>query len=102
MAQYTQTIDEKAKNKKDANSTLVQILGSSWDAQLGSRDFTAVLVDHFIDQLRGKIPDIDTKPRVRSKLRVALRKAREVLSANKEVPVNIPNLDGDFDFESME
>lgn len=98
MAHYFQSTDEKAK--KDANATVTQILGSSWDAELGGRDFTNVLVNHYVEQLRSQIPNIDDKPRVRTKLRSALRKARETLSANKEVQVSIPNLDGDFDFES--
>lgn len=99
MAQYYTIVEEKGKRKE--NVTVTQILGSAWDSELGGRDFTAALVDHFVEELRSKIPDIDEKPRIRAKLRAQLRKARETLSANKEAFVTIPNLDGDFDFESM-
>eukprot|EP01126_Amoeba_proteus_P001895 TRINITY_DN10588_c0_g1_i7.p1 TRINITY_DN10588_c0_g1~~TRINITY_DN10588_c0_g1_i7.p1 ORF type:complete len:888 (-),score=230.68 TRINITY_DN10588_c0_g1_i7:145-2808(-) len=94
-AQYTPDFDEKRKQ----NVTQVQILGSTW-SQVGGRDFTRVLVDYWIKSLRTKISDIDTKPRVWSKLWTQMRKTREVLSANKETSFLIPNLDGDFDFSA--
>lgn len=93
LGQYTPSTE------KGKNVTQFQVLASTWE-MIGGRDFTHAMIKHLINtKLRSKIEDVDSKPRVYSKLHTALTKVKETLSVNNHVDFSVPNLDGGFDFD---
>lgn len=83
------------------NKGKMKVLGHAYDRALGGRDFDDCLVDHFAEEFKEKYKiDVKSNPRATFRLREAMAKAKKVLSANAETPVNIECLMDDTDVRS--
>eukprot|EP00191_Tetraselmis_sp_GSL018_P000225 CAMPEP_0177610198 /NCGR_PEP_ID=MMETSP0419_2-20121207/19625_1 /TAXON_ID=582737 /ORGANISM="Tetraselmis sp., Strain GSL018" /LENGTH=935 /DNA_ID=CAMNT_0019105435 /DNA_START=222 /DNA_END=3029 /DNA_ORIENTATION=- len=78
-----------------------EVLDVAWDHELGSADLDLVLTEHFAAEFEEKHGhNIRSHPKVISKLRKAVRKTKEILSANKLAPVHCEELYDGIDFSS--
>jgi len=83
------------------NKGKMKILGHAYDKYLGGRDFDAVLSNHFAAEFKEKFKiDVSENGRAQFRLTEALSKAKKVLSANAETPINIECLMNDTDVRS--
>ncbi|KAG9294562.1 hypothetical protein G9A89_008673 [Geosiphon pyriformis] len=72
------------------------------DRNFGGRNFDQVLVDHFAEIFKEKYnTDIKSNPKALFRLRVGCERAKKVLSANSQAPLNVENVMNDIDFNSM-
>ena len=79
----------------------MKVLGHAYDAKLGGRDFDDCLVKYFAEEFKEKYKiDVMSKPRALFRLKEAMSKAKKVLSANAETPINIECLMDDVDVRS--
>lgn len=78
-----------------------RVIGKAWDTQLGGRWFDKALVEYCCDVFNrdkgSKLPadakgDIRNVPSAMVKIRKNVAKAKEILSANEEYPVNFESL----------
>lgn len=80
----------------------LKILSTGFDRNLGGRNVDEVLFDHFCDEFKEtKKIDIRTNPRACLRLKTALEKMKQILTANPEAPLNIECLMDDVDVHSM-
>lgn len=94
LFKFTGVLDKKNKAVGGA-----QLLAQAWDDTLGGRSFDQKIVEHFLKEISAKGHKLDGRGLV--KLQRAVKKAKEVLSANKESHVSIESLTSDFDFRSV-
>ena len=86
-------ISEKAKKK----TPYIEILGESYERDLGSKDLDLVLFNILADKFNA-LKEREGKPDVRTNMRASKRllkevvKIKEVLSANKQASVKVPEL----------
>lgn len=82
-----------ALTKKD-----LRVLASSYDPNLGGRNFDDILVEHFSSEFQQKFKiDVRSNPRALLRVRTACEKLKKVLSANPEAPISIESLMNDVD-----
>ena len=80
----------------------LKILSTGFDRNFGGRNVDEVLFDHFCDEFKEtKKIDIRTNPRACLRLKTALEKIKQILTANPEAPLNIECLMDDVDVHSM-
>ncbi|KAI9167244.1 putative heat shock protein Hsp88 [Paramyrothecium foliicola] len=92
---YTCSIVEFKKGELAVKST-------AWDRNFGGRDFDKALVDHLAKEFKGKHKvDIYTHGRAMARTIAAAEKAKKILSANQQAPVNIESLMNDVDASAM-
>lgn len=92
---YTCSIVEFKKGELAVKST-------AWDRNFGGRDFDKALVDHLAKEFKGKKGvDIYTHGRAMARTIAAAEKAKKILSANQQAPVNIESLMNDVDVSAM-
>jgi heat shock protein 4 len=92
---YTCSIVEYKKGELAVKST-------AWDRNFGGRDFDKALVDHLAKEFKGKKGvDIYTHGRAMARTIAAAEKAKKILSANQQAPVNIESLMNDVDVSAM-
>eukprot|EP01122_Echinamoeba_exundans_P006651 TRINITY_DN1917_c0_g1_i2.p1 TRINITY_DN1917_c0_g1~~TRINITY_DN1917_c0_g1_i2.p1 ORF type:complete len:688 (-),score=208.90 TRINITY_DN1917_c0_g1_i2:23-2086(-) len=94
LFKFTGVLDKKNKPVGGA-----QLLAQAWDDTLGGRSFDQKIVEHFLKEIEAKGHRLDGRGLV--KLQRAVKKAKEVLSANKESHVSVESLTADFDFRSV-
>jgi hypoxia up-regulated 1 len=94
LFKFTGVLDKKNKPVGGA-----QLLAQAWDDNLGGRSFDQKIVEHFLKEIEAKGHRLDGRGLV--KLQRAVKKAKEVLSANKESHVSVESLTSDFDFRSV-
>lgn len=75
-----------ARNRTVGSATLI---AQEYDESLGGRDFDVALMSLLMEQLSIKHPHMTFDPKVQLKLQQAARRAKEILSANKEVHVHV-------------
>ncbi|GAQ90029.1 hypothetical protein KFL_005910055 [Klebsormidium nitens] len=78
-------------------------LGVRWDPDLGGQAMEARLAEHFADEFNQQVgggTDVRASPKAMAKLLKAVRKTKEVLSANSEAPISVESLLDDHDFRS--
>lgn len=98
---------EEDRNGTKGSSSMgsMRILSSVADARLGGNFLDVQLMTHFIDQFAASAPgvsadDIWNDPRAVAKLRKEVRRMREVLSANEEMPFIVEAAYKDMDLRS--
>lgn len=78
------------------------VKGTAFDRNLGGRNFDKALVDHLHKEFLGKFKiDITTNPKAMTRVLAAAEKAKKILSANQQAPVNIESLMNDIDVRAM-
>jgi len=78
------------------------VKGTAFDRNLGGRNFDKALVDHLHKEFLGKFKlDITTNPKAMTRVLAAAEKAKKILSANQQAPVNIESLMNDVDVRAM-
>lgn len=78
------------------------VKGSAYDRHMGGRNFDKALVDHLAKEFLGKYKiDITTNPKALSRVWAAAEKAKKILSANQQAPLNIESLMNDIDVSAM-
>ncbi|KAK4450702.1 heat shock protein 70 family [Podospora aff. communis PSN243] len=78
------------------------VKGTAFDRNLGGRNFDKALVDHLHKEFLGKFKvDITTNPKALTRVHAAAEKAKKILSANQQAPVNIESLMNDVDVRAM-
>eukprot|EP00193_Tetraselmis_chui_P004076 CAMPEP_0177768970 /NCGR_PEP_ID=MMETSP0491_2-20121128/10035_1 /TAXON_ID=63592 /ORGANISM="Tetraselmis chuii, Strain PLY429" /LENGTH=991 /DNA_ID=CAMNT_0019285873 /DNA_START=172 /DNA_END=3147 /DNA_ORIENTATION=- len=78
-----------------------EILDVAWDNTLGGSSLDVLLMEHFATEFEEKHGlSIREHPKVMSKLRKAVKKTKEVLSANKGAPIYSEELHEGIDFSS--
>ncbi|KAK0619883.1 heat shock protein 70 family [Immersiella caudata] len=78
------------------------VKGTAFDRNLGGRNFDKALVDHLHKEFLGKFKvDITTNPKAMTRVQAAAEKAKKILSANQQAPVNIESLMNDIDVRAM-
>mmetsp|Transcript_4268 Transcript_4268/g.9480 ORF Transcript_4268/g.9480 Transcript_4268/m.9480 type:complete len:962 (+) Transcript_4268:139-3024(+) len=78
----------------------LQVLAKTWDNTLGGLAWDQALVDHMVEEFNKSwqkasgddSKDIRTVQRPMTKMRIAANKAKHVLSANTEYPINMDSL----------
>lgn len=92
---YTCSIVEFRKGELSVKAT-------AWDRNFGGRDFDKAVVDNLAKQFKEKFnADIYTHPRAMARTIAAAEKAKKVLSANQQAPVNIESLMNDIDVSAL-
>jgi heat shock protein 4 len=92
---YTCSVVEFKKGELSVKST-------AWDRNFGGRDFDKALVDHLAKEFKAKKGvDIFTHGRAMARTIAAAEKAKKILSANQQAPVNIESLMNDVDVSAM-
>ena len=80
----------------------LKILSTGFDRNLGGRNIDEVLFNHFCDEFKAtKKIDVRSNPRAALRLKSALEKVKQILTANPEAPLNIECLMDDVDVHSM-
>ncbi|KAK0643482.1 heat shock protein 70 family [Cercophora newfieldiana] len=80
----------------------LSVKGTAFDRNLGGRNFDKALVDHLHKEFLGKFKiDITTNPKAMTRVLAAAEKAKKILSANQQAPVNIESLMNDVDVRAM-
>eukprot|EP01026_Neomeris_dumetosa_P018796 TRINITY_DN1741_c0_g1_i4.p1 TRINITY_DN1741_c0_g1~~TRINITY_DN1741_c0_g1_i4.p1 ORF type:complete len:857 (-),score=177.71 TRINITY_DN1741_c0_g1_i4:190-2739(-) len=78
----------------------LEVKSHAWDANLGGRDFDAILFDHFSKQFQQKYGlDVRESPKASLRLRVGCEKVKKILSGITEAQQMIESLMDDRDFE---
>jgi len=78
------------------------VKGTAFDRNLGGRNFDKSLVDHLHKEFLNKFKiDITTNPKAMTRVLAAAEKAKKILSANLQAPVNIESLMNDVDVRAM-
>ena len=78
------------------------MLSHAWDRALGGRSFDRMLMNHFIEEFKGKYKiDVNTNARAKARLELACEKCKIVLSANSQAPLNVESLMEDKDVSGM-
>ncbi|GMH32381.1 hypothetical protein BSKO_00215 [Bryopsis sp. KO-2023] len=94
------SFETKEKGKVKSVSQF-QIKDATWDEELGGDDLDWLLVEHFATEFKEKHKmDVKESPKAIAKLKLAVRKTKEVLSANAHSPIYIESLHKDIDFSS--
>ncbi|GMH40456.1 hypothetical protein BSKO_08360 [Bryopsis sp. KO-2023] len=79
----------------------LRMLSSAWDRDLGGRDFTEVLFEHFAKEFYEKTKmDAYASPKASFRLRTNCEKTKKILSANMQAMINVECLMEDTDFSS--
>jgi heat shock protein 4 len=74
----------------------------AFDRHLGGRDFDQVLVDHFVEEFKGKYKmDISQNAKALFRLRMACERVKKILSANLQAPISVECLMNDKDVSGM-
>lgn len=82
--------------------TGLKILSTGFDRNLGGRNIDEVLFNHFCEEFKAtKKIDVRSNPRAALRLKSALEKVKQILTANPEAPLNIECLMDDVDVHSM-
>jgi len=80
----------------------LSVKGTAFDRNLGGRNFDKALVDHLHKEFLGKFKiDITTNGKAMTRVLAAAEKAKKILSANQQAPVNIESLMNDVDVRAM-
>ena len=88
---------------------LLQVRSVCWDADLGGQALESRLVEHFADEFNRQINEAAQSPaqqgvdvrqssKAMAKLRKAVKRTKEILSANTEAPIAVESLLHDVDF----
>lgn len=78
------------------------VLSNAWDRDLGGRTFDNALFDHYVAEFNAKYKvDIASNPRAALRLRVALEKAKRILTTNPEAALNVECLINDIDVSAV-
>ncbi|KAI9138626.1 heat shock protein 70 family [Paraphysoderma sedebokerense] len=78
------------------------VKGAAYDAFFGGRDFDKLLVDSCCDEFKSKYNlDIASHPKALFRLYAAVEKAKKVLSANQQAPLNIEAIMNDRDVSTV-
>ena len=90
-------------HKKNKTVPLIQTIGHGWDETLGGREFDLRVAKFFgrLAEIRmgGEEGKVLGNKRTMQRLLREAKKAKEVLSANQEAYISIPDLVPDFDFQ---
>lgn len=90
----------KERGKKITVSQF-EVKDVAWNDNLGGDALDWVLVDHFAQEFEDKHKQsLKDSPRAYAKLKDAVRKTKEMLSANAQAPLFIDGLHNDIDFAS--
>jgi hypoxia up-regulated 1 len=96
----------QTKNNKTVEvSKTLNVLGETWDKDLGGNGFNFNLVRHLMKKF-DELPERKDKPSVMNDYKVAERilpgavRYKEILSANKEVPVSILSVDSGMNLKT--
>ena len=77
------------------------VLSNAWDRELGGRSFENALFDHFVAEFDAKHKlDIKSNPRASFRLRLAVEKAKKILTTNPEASLSVECLMNDVDVNS--
>jgi molecular chaperone DnaK (HSP70) len=78
------------------------MIATTYDSNLGGRDFDKVLMDHFHQEIKAKYNmDAYSSNRARLRLRAECEKLKKLMSSNaSQIPFNIECLMNDRDFSS--
>jgi heat shock protein 4 len=80
----------------------LEVKSTACDAYMGGRDLDQLLVNHFVEEFKGKYKfDLNQFPKPLFRLRAAIEKLKKVLSANSQGVLNIEALHDDRDVSSM-
>ncbi|TPX30588.1 hypothetical protein SmJEL517_g05873 [Synchytrium microbalum] len=78
------------------------VKAAAYDRNLGGRNFDEVLVEHFIEEFKGKYKiDIGSNAKARYRLRAACEKVKKVLSANSMTQLAVECIMDDKDVQSV-
>ncbi|KAL7570461.1 hypothetical protein ACA910_004247 [Epithemia clementina (nom. ined.)] len=96
--------DHKSGFGKPKPTPALQVLAKAWDAKLGGLEWDHALVEHMADEFNkiwrqksgNSKNDIRTEKRPMTKIRLAANKAKHVLSANNEYPLQLDALHEDI------
>ena len=108
---YTQTslvqfISEEvpAANSKTVTVTKMKVLAEAWDRELGGRNFNYNLIRYLMKrfddhpQRKGKVSVLNN-PKIAEKILAEAIKVKEILSANKEVKVQVLTLEDNLNLQ---
>ena len=77
----------------------MEVLAHAWDRSLGGRDLDNALTAHFADEFKAKTGlDINENAKARYRMKTQVEKARQTLTINPKVPINVECLMEDMDF----
>lgn len=80
----------------------VQVKSVRWDEALGGQTLELRLLEHFATEFNAKMGrgfDVRQWPKSMAKLRKAVKRTKEVLSANTEAPIIVESLYEENDFK---
>lgn len=104
LVSYTSNMETK-NNKTTEVSKVVKVLGESWEKNLGGRLFDYKIVRNLMlkfDAMKSRAgkPSVVNDYRAAERILPNANKYKEILSANKEVPVYILNVDSGMNLEA--
>jgi hypoxia up-regulated 1 len=91
LYKFTSSEDKKKKTFSGA-----QLLAQAWDDTLGGRAFDQAIVDYVLSKVQ-KEKKITVEAKGLVKLQKAVKKAKEILTANKDTTLGVDSLVPDFD-----
>jgi len=101
IAQYDAFL-KKISKRKNKTVGQVTVLSQAWDETLGGNAFDMVLVEDLKKAAEEQLNvDLSENYRAMGRLRVAAKKAKKVLSANKDTTVRVTSLYEDEDFKKL-
>ena len=80
-----------------------EVLGHYSDRNLGMRDLDAAFVSHLAKRFEDKykVGNPDKTFKTRNKIRDAVEKARKILTADQQAPINVDCLMDDYDMAEL-
>ncbi|KAM0791773.1 hypothetical protein ACM66B_004036 [Microbotryomycetes sp. NB124-2] len=83
------------------NKGQLVVKGTAYDRHFGGRDLDAALVEHFIEEFKGKYKiDVKTNKKAQFRLNAAVEKLKKILSANPLAPLSVESIMEDIDASS--
>jgi hypoxia up-regulated 1 len=104
LVSYLSNMQTKNNKTTEVSKTLT-VLGETWDSELGGNRFSYNLVRHLMKKF-DELPSRQNKPSVMDDYRVVERilpsatKYKEILSANKDVPVSILSVESGMNLQT--
>jgi len=102
QAAYITFSSYQTKDKgKTKTINQLRVLDVAWDDDLGGDHLDWILVDHIADEFQVKYGlDPRESPKAIAKMKKAVRRTKEILSANSDAPVYVEELHDNKDFSS--
>jgi heat shock protein 4 len=76
------------------------IVAQGWEANLGARNLDDAIAEKLIEDFKAKHGlDLKERPKAMIRLYEAVKRAREILSANKEIPIIVESIAEDEDIQ---